>query len=77
MKIHFFLATSNTYGTKILYQTVIVRPIRAPEIIDNYLFTGKIVEIGKDFVLKCDAFGDPEPTIGKLLNSSYLFIYKH
>ena len=77
MKIHFFLATSPAFGTKILYQTVIVRPIRAPVIFDDYSFTGKIVEIGKDFILKCDAFGDPEPTIGKLLNSSYSFIYKH
>ena len=56
---------------------MIVRPIRAPVIFDDYSFTGKIVEIGKDFILKCDAFGDPEPTIGKLLNSSYSFIYNH
>ena len=52
-----------------------VRPIKAPKIIDDYSFTGKIVEIGKDFILKCNAFGDPEPTIGKEQNLSLVFIH--
>ena len=51
-----------------------VRPIKAPVILDDFSFTGKIVEIGKDFILKCDAVGDPEPKIGKLHNSNYLLI---